>query len=94
MRQIIWLSEAESDLRRFHDFLSPVDLHLADRAIIRIYDASEQLIDFPYMGRALEDGTGRRELAIAFGRNAYILRYIVEEDTVIILRAWHSREDR
>ena len=32
---------------------------------------------------------------VAFGAGAYVLRYIVEpEGAIVILRVWHSREDR
>lgn len=43
----------------------------------------------------MADGTERRELSVNFGSGAYILRYIVEEDdTLVILRMKHSREQR
>ncbi len=42
----------------------------------------------------MNDGTGRRELFIPFGPGAYVLRYIFDQDIVVIIRAWHSRENR
>lgn len=35
-----------------------------------------------------------RELVVPFGRDAYILRYRVEPDRVIVARVFHLREDR
>lgn len=43
----------------------------------------------------MPDETGRRELFIAFGAGAYVIRYIQQDDsTVVVIRIWHSREDR
>ena len=37
-----------------------------------------------------------RELIVPFGRSAYVLRYAYSQgrDEVVIVRAWHSREER
>lgn len=49
----------------------------------------------PQIGRPLADGTGRRELSLSFGSGPYILRYILEgEHAAVVLRVWHSRENR
>lgn len=41
------------------------------------------------------DDTGRRELPIPFAAGAYVLRYRLEdEQTVISIRVWQSREER
>lgn len=42
----------------------------------------------------MNDDTGRREIFLAFGAGAYVLRYRIDGDTVVIIRAWHSREKR
>lgn len=43
----------------------------------------------------MPDETGRRELVVPFGVRSYVLRYIIDNDgNVVILRVWHSREDR
>jgi plasmid stabilization system protein ParE len=42
----------------------------------------------------MDDDTGRRELFIPFGAGAYVLRYRIDRDTVIVIRVWHSREAR
>jgi plasmid stabilization system protein ParE len=53
------------------------------------------LESFPYLGRSLDDETDRRDWPVNFGSGAYILRYRVDDDgVVVILRVWHSREQR
>ncbi len=44
----------------------------------------------------MADETGRRDLFVAFGAGAYVLRYLLEDkkQAVIIVRVWHSRENR
>jgi plasmid stabilization system protein ParE len=41
----------------------------------------------------MQDGLGR-ELYLLFAGGAYILRYRLEDDTVVIIRVWHGREQR
>jgi len=42
----------------------------------------------------MPDETGRRELFMAFGAGAYVLRYMPEKTGVVVIRVWHSREER
>ena len=43
----------------------------------------------------MQDNTERRELVLPFGASAYIVSYMLQdEETVIILQVWHSRENR
>lgn len=53
-------------------------------------------LDISNLIAELEDmGLGqRRELFLPFGTGGYILRYIKDGDTVVIVRAWHSKEQR
>ena len=42
----------------------------------------------------MNDGTDRRELFLPFGASSYVLRYLIDEQTVVIVRVWHGRENR
>jgi len=35
-----------------------------------------------------------REFFIPFGASAYLLRYRIHDDTLVVIRVWHSREAR
>ncbi len=59
-----------------------------------ILGGSERLLEMPEIGRPMKDGEGRRELFIAFGMGAYVLRYRIDSDAVVIIRVWHSHEHR
>lgn len=95
MAAVKWLPEALADLDRLFDFLREKSPQAAARAARTILDGANLLADAPHLGRAMPDETGRRELPVPFAAGAYILRYRLDHDnTVIIIRVWHSREQR
>ena len=89
-----WLEPALDDVKRLYDFLLDKDPAAAGRAARAIRVGADRLLDSPEVGRPLADGTGRRELVIPFGAGAYVLRYRIHDDTVVVIRVWHGREDR
>lgn len=89
-----WLAPALDDIRRLYDFLLEKDPTVAARAVRTIRVGAARLIDTPAIGRPLADGTGRREFLIPFGAGAYVLRYRIHGDTIVVIRVWHSREVR
>ena len=91
---VVWLPEALADVARLRSFLEGKNAPAAARAAQTLRDGAKQLAAFPQIGRPMNDDTGRRELILSFGAGAYVLRYIIEGETVVILRAWHSKENR
>lgn len=89
-----WLPPALDDIRRLYEFLVEKDPAAAARAVRAIRLGSIRLVDTPEIGRPLADGTGRRELLIPFGAGAYVLRYRVHDEAVVVIRVWHSHEAR
>ena len=86
---------AGADFERLHQFLADKDPDAAGRAATAIDAAVQSLVHLPQRGRPL--GTlGMRELIVPFGRSAYVLRYAYSQgrDELVIVRAWHSREER
>jgi plasmid stabilization system protein ParE len=93
--EIKWLPEALADIERLYAFLKEQNSDAAARAARTILEGAELLKASPRIGRAMPDDTGRRELFLPFAAGAYVLRYMPEdEDTAVILRVWHSRENR
>lgn len=89
-----WLPAAFQDIERLYEFLVEKDPNAAARAMEIILDGAEGLEDMPEIGKPMNDDTGRRELYIPFGTGAYVLRYKLDGETVVIIRVWHSREHR
>jgi plasmid stabilization system protein ParE len=90
---LIWLPEAQADIQRLFDFLIDVNPIAAGKAVRLIRDGVNRLREHPRLGRPMDDSL-RRELFLPFVGGAYILRYRLEGDTVVIIRVWHGREQR
>lgn len=87
---------AQEDIERLHDFLSGVDIRLADKAIGEILKGYDFLKIFPQSCRLAsfnEAGTSYRELIINFGKSGYLVLFeINDEKTLTILAVKHQRE--
>jgi plasmid stabilization system protein ParE len=92
---VIWREHAAADITRLRGFLSDKDVLTAQRALQTIYKGGELLAVHPRLGRPMPDGTKRRELFLPFGSGFYVVRYFVDANkAVIIVRLWHSKENR
>lgn len=94
MATLEWLAGAKSDLQRLYDFITPHSPNAAARAVQAIVMGVEKLAEFPEAGAPWRPDSRYRELVIPFGARAYIVRYRVLRDRVIIVRVWHGLEDR
>ena len=88
-----WTPEAVNDLARLRAFIGDKNPAAAKRAALRILEAAAVLREQPELGRAVEE-EDFRDLVARFGGGAYVLRYRVDPDAVVIARVWHSREGR
>jgi len=96
MAQVKWLPEAVTDLHRLHSFLREHDQEAANNAAGRIFEGVKLLKANPRLGRPMSsDDAERRELFMSFGAGSYVIRYRFENnDSVVIIRVWHSKENR
>ena len=92
--KLVWAKESEDDIQRLFDFLYEKNLSTAAKAIELILEKSELLVEFPDIGFRMNDDSGRRELIIPFGASAYVIRYYLLKEYAVIVRVWHSRENR
>lgn len=90
MYRIDWTVEALADLDRLEDFLFEKNPPAADRAIMSITQAVDQLTTFPSRGRPAGDF---RELVVKFSSGGYVVRYSVAQDQVRIVGVRSQRED-
>jgi len=91
---LVWLPEARDDIQRLADFLLERDPEAAERAVRAIQLGSRNLLEYSRAGRPLDDETGRRELFVPFGAGAYVIRYVILDEQIVVIRVWHSREKR
>jgi plasmid stabilization system protein ParE len=97
MARVKWLPEAIVDFERLYYFLLDKDFDAANKAASNIVHGTALLETTPRIGRPMEDDKNRRELFVSFGAGAYVIRYRLESnenETVVIVRIWHSRERR
>ena len=92
--RLVWLPEAQADIQRLYNFLRARDPRAAERAIRAVQLGAQRLLEFPHLGRRMDDETERREISVPFGAGAYVLRYRMHEETIVVIRVWHSREER
>ena len=77
-----------------YEFLAEKSSEAACKAADRIRSVALQLEQYPEMGQPMEDGA-RRQVFLHFGAGAYVIRYRRDnEGNVVIVRVWHSREQR
>ena len=94
MTSIVWLPEAKDDLQRLFEFIQPHSLDAAVRAIDTLINAAETLKQFPDKGRPWSVAPEFRELFVQFGARGYVIRYRKMQSQIIIVRVWHTLEDR
>jgi plasmid stabilization system protein ParE len=87
-----WTQSAYADLRRLYEFLEPVDPHVAARAARLIFSRVERIPAQPRLGERLPR-FGSREVRRVLAAK-YEIRYEVTDKEVVVLRIFHSREDR
>lgn len=92
--KVIWLPQAQGDVQRLFDFLLERDPLAAERAARAIQTGARRLAEHPQIGRPMNDESGRRELLVPFGAGAHVIRYLSRSESVVVIRVWHSREER
>jgi toxin ParE1/3/4 len=85
--------DAVLDVERLRAFLNQNNPDAAQRALARIWTAIERLQEFPALGVPTRDANVR-QIVIHFGASGYIVRYVAEENDIVITRIWHGREVR
>ena len=94
MTGLKWLPEVLEDLQRLYEFIEPHSQSAALRAVDTLVAAAESLQAFPDKGRVWEEEPSFRELPVSFGAKGYVIRYRLYKDIVVIVRVWHTLEDR
>lgn len=87
---IRWLSSALMELDRIHGYIAQENPKAAVQVFRRIHKATRQLALFPNGGRP-GHVEGTRELVVS--GLPYVVVYRVEDDSVQILRVFHTSMD-
>ena len=82
--------QAKADLAALRAWFKERRPQAGMRIAARIKQKLEILKKNPRMGRAVEGKSGVRELVVG----DYVLPYVIEGDTIFIVRIWHGAQDR
>ncbi len=91
--KLVWSPASRRDLIRLREFIEPHNPRAAKRSSEKTRKATKLILDNPAIGTRIEDRDDR-EFYTPFGQGGYILRYQVIDQNIVILKIWHTREDR
>ena len=90
--KILWTGKASGDIARLFEFLKPVAPDAAARVVRALVNAPDRLLAYPRIGEKLDAYMPREVRRIIVG--TYEMRYEVRNAEIVILRVWHTRENR
>jgi len=90
--KIEWTTKALMDLARLYDFLAPVNQAAAARLVQHLTQAPNKLLTNPRIGEKLDEFLPREVRRLLIG--TYEIRYEIGNNTIYLLRIWHTRETR
>ncbi|MFY9821451.1 MAG: type II toxin-antitoxin system RelE/ParE family toxin [Thermoanaerobaculia bacterium] len=91
--RLIYSPEALADLVRLREFIAEKNPAAAQRISKELLDRIEYLKQFPLLGTQVKQAPDPKAIRDFFA-DRYVVRYLVTEKTIFILRIWHHREDR
>lgn len=83
---------AQRELDRQVDWLAERSPRAARKALAKILHVFDLLEHNPALG--METERGWREKGVDFGRDGYVICYVIRRDGVFVIRFKHGREDR
>ena len=89
--RIRYTAEAIHDLERLRAFVEPKNPHAARRIAAELLDGIENLAAFPDMGLPVRRAPNPKLIRDLFVGN-YTIRYLREDDSIVILQIWHGKE--
>lgn len=85
-------ARAERDLAEQIGWLAERSPQSARKATARILLVFDLLKENPMIGAVTERGW--REKSVQFGRDGYVICYVIRRSDVFVVRLYHSRQDR
>lgn len=90
--QVQWTRRAVIDSDRLCDFLAQNDRDAAINLATQLDAAPNKLADYPRIGERVESYVVKEIRKLSVGR--YVMHYEIIGNQILILRVWHSREER
>lgn len=93
MREIVFSKKAASDLVHLKAFICADSLHLGKKIQIKIASEIRKLSSFPRLGKISSYDQKNEKMRDLIVRD-YVIRYLISEKEIWILRVWHGREKK
>jgi toxin ParE1/3/4 len=91
--KLVYSQEAISDLIRLREFIAEKDPGAATPVSAELVSRIDYICSFPNMGKAVALSPEPLDIRDSiFGQ--YVVRYVAQADSIIILRVWHHYESR
>lgn len=90
--KVRWTHSAIQDIARLHAFVAQLNPVAARRIFARLKQAPRMLEQEPRLSSRSPAFAPREVRRLVL--DDYEVRYEVADDTIIMLRIWHTREDR
>ena len=90
--KLLYTPEAISDLQRLREFIAEKNPDAAERVGSQLMIDISKLTSLPHIGRKVQRAPNP-EMVRDLSAGAYIVRYLILDDEIHVLRVWHKRED-
>lgn len=95
VKNIVWLKLAREDIEKIRAYLVDVaSKDIADQQIVKIIKAARLLQQHPYVGHVSDLDEVGDVLEWVIPKTHYILPYLVQEEDIIILRVFDTRQQK
>lgn len=92
MAQVIWTANARENLAEISEYLEEYSSYFADTIIKRIFSRTDQLTNFPEMGRMIPE-IDLPEFRELLEGNYRIMYELLDDDIILIQRVIHQAQD-
>ena len=90
--KLVYTEEAITDLKRLREFIALHNPIAANKVARELIEKIKLLPDFPHIGQPVQQAPLPDSIRdMIFG--SYIVRYSIHNNTIIILRIWHTLEN-
>jgi len=95
-KRLVLTEEAREDFIRLHNFICEHNYHAANRFAKVLKKGLKQPIIHPLLGKQVIDINilELRDRYIPFGQTGYVVRYLIKNDEIQIIKIWNERENR